>query len=57
MFFFFNFRFRLIKNGVDLALEDFQGFNAHQLAIILEKEHLLPYLNDGISESEVTINY
>ena len=37
--------YRLVENGIDVSEEDSLGFTAHQLAMILGKEYLVPYLD------------
>lgn len=48
----FNPNFRLIADGYDETIIDSSGFTATELAIILEKEWLLPYLDGSIYHDE-----
>lgn len=36
---------RLVGNGIDISEEDSLGFTANQLAMILGKDYLVPYLD------------
>ena len=47
--------FRLVANGIDIEEKDSLGFTATQLAIILGKEYLLPYLNGEVIDFEVSL--
>ncbi|XP_066923454.1 POTE ankyrin domain family member D-like [Clytia hemisphaerica] len=46
---------KLVANGIDIEEKDSLGFTATQLAIILGKEYLLPYLNGEVIDFETSL--